>query len=170
MRHYSRNEARTFRPNEIRLRWHNLQKNNDQLKQSVIQKTLEISADPTAFFEQIVGFKPYAYQKEFIEMFQNNQFTAARWCRQSGKTYIIAALLLWYATTHPQSSVGIVGPALAPNQTNHPPHRHLHTQPATRHRLQTPAHTDSFRKRKQHRSLPKQPRNHQRPNTKRRLL
>ena len=44
-------------------------------------------------------------------MFQNNQFTAARWCRQSGKTFIIAALLLWYATTHPQSAVGIVGPS-----------------------------------------------------------
>ena len=44
-------------------------------------------------------------------MFQENQFTAARWCRQSGKTFIIAALLLWYATTHPQSAIGIVGPS-----------------------------------------------------------
>ena len=44
-------------------------------------------------------------------MFQENQFTAARWCRQSGKTFIIAALLLWYATTFPQSAVGIVGPS-----------------------------------------------------------
>ncbi len=44
-------------------------------------------------------------------MFQDNQFTAARWCRQSGKTFIIAALLLWYATAHPQSAIGIVGPS-----------------------------------------------------------
>ena len=44
-------------------------------------------------------------------MFQENQFTAARWCRQSGKTFIIAALLLWYATTHPDSAIGIVGPS-----------------------------------------------------------
>jgi hypothetical protein len=77
MRNYSWNEARTLRPNEIRLRWNNLQKNNDQLKQLIIQKTQEISADPTAFFEQIIGLKPYEYQKEFIEIFQNNQFTAA---------------------------------------------------------------------------------------------
>ena len=63
------------------------------------------------FFEQIIGFKPYAYQKEFVEMFKNNQFTAARWCRQSGKTFIIAALFLWYATTHPDSAIGIVGPS-----------------------------------------------------------
>jgi len=44
-------------------------------------------------------------------MFQENQFTAARWCRQSGKTFIIAALLLWYAITHPDSAIGIVGPS-----------------------------------------------------------
>jgi hypothetical protein len=44
-------------------------------------------------------------------MFQENQFTAARWCRQSGKTFIIAALLLWYATTHPNTATAIVGPS-----------------------------------------------------------
>jgi phage FluMu gp28-like protein len=58
-----------------------------------------------------MGFKPYAYQAEFIQMFQENQFTAARWCRQSGKTFIIAALLLWYAITQPNSAIGIVGPS-----------------------------------------------------------
>jgi len=40
-----------------------------------------------------------------------NQFTAARWCRQSGKTFIISALLLWYAVTHPNSNIAIVGPS-----------------------------------------------------------
>src|SRR3989304_689746 len=48
---------------------------------------------------------------DYIQMFQENQFTAARWCRQSGKTFIIAALLLWYAATHPDSAIGIVGPS-----------------------------------------------------------
>jgi phage FluMu gp28-like protein len=67
--------------------------------------------EPLKFFEQLVGFKPFNYQAEFIQMFQSNQFTAARWCRQSGKTFIIAALLLWYATTYPQSTIGIVGPS-----------------------------------------------------------
>ena len=44
-------------------------------------------------------------------MFQKYQFTAARWCRQSGKTFIIAAALLWYAATHPNTAVCIVGPS-----------------------------------------------------------
>lgn len=111
MRGYSRKEARTLRPNQILPRWHNLEQSDRQIRQDRIQETQELSADPVEFFEQIIGFKPYAYQKEFIELFKNNQFTAARWCRQSGKTFIIAALLLWYATTHPDSAIGIVGPS-----------------------------------------------------------
>jgi len=67
--------------------------------------------DPVEFFEQIIGFTPFSYQLEFIKIFQENQFTAARWCRQSGKTFIISALLLWHAVTHPNTAIGIVGPS-----------------------------------------------------------
>ena len=63
------------------------------------------------FFEKILGFKPFTYQKEFAELFENNQFTAARWCRQSGKTETISALLLKYAVTHPNAAICIVGPS-----------------------------------------------------------
>lgn len=58
-----------------------------------------------------MGFKPYQYQKDFAELFENNQFTAARWCRQSGKTQTISALLLKYAVTHPNAAIGVVGPS-----------------------------------------------------------
>jgi reverse gyrase len=71
----------------------------------------EIFGDPERFFKQIIGFTPYSYQKEFIDMFVDNQFTAAKWCRQSGKTYIICALLLWYAVSHPECQIGVVGPS-----------------------------------------------------------
>jgi phage FluMu gp28-like protein len=63
------------------------------------------------FCSSVLGFKPFSYQEQFIRLFETNQFTAARWCRQSGKTFIISALLLWYATTHPETAVGIVGPS-----------------------------------------------------------
>jgi hypothetical protein len=65
-----------------------------EIRQAEIEKTRKSSDDPVKFFEQVIGFKPFAYQSEFIQLFQDNQFTAARWCRQSGKTLIIAALLL----------------------------------------------------------------------------
>lgn len=70
-----------------------------------------LSADSALFFEQAIGFKPYVYQKEFIDIFENNQFTAARWCRQSGKTQTISALLLKYAISHPDAAIGVVGPS-----------------------------------------------------------
>ena len=63
------------------------------------------------FCSSVLGFKPFSYQEQFIRLFETNQFTAARWCRQSGKTFTISALLLWYATTHPETAIGIVGPS-----------------------------------------------------------
>ena len=111
MHGYFKKEARTLRPNQLLHRWHNVQQTNRQIRQSIIEKTQELSTDPIQFFEQVIGFKPFAYQAEFIRMFQENQFTAARWCRQSGKTFIISSLLLWYATTHPETAIGIVGPS-----------------------------------------------------------
>jgi phage FluMu gp28-like protein len=107
----SRSEARTFRPNQFLAKWHEVEREHSQLKQTVTEKTEQLSVNAVDFFEQILGFKPYAYQKEFAELFENNQFTAARWCRQSGKTETISALLLKYVVTHPNAAICIVGPS-----------------------------------------------------------
>ncbi|KPV64352.1 MAG: Terminase-like family protein [Candidatus Bathyarchaeota archaeon BA1] len=64
------------------------------------------------FFGKVSGFKPTRYQAELARLFQENQFTAARWCRQSGKSHFIASLLLYYALTHPGSWIGVVAPGL----------------------------------------------------------
>ncbi len=117
MRNYSRRskklkkEARTYRPNQFLAKYRELEREHNQIRQSVTEQTVELGADPAVFFKQVLGFKMYAYQKEFAEMFENNQFTAARWCRQSGKTNTISALLLKYAVTHPNAAIGIVGPS-----------------------------------------------------------
>jgi phage FluMu gp28-like protein len=76
-----------------------------------LKKQQQLSTDPVDFCTAVLGFKPFTYQEQFVRLFQENQFTAARWCRQSGKTFIISALLLWYAVTHPKSAIGIVGPS-----------------------------------------------------------
>jgi len=70
----------------------------------------KLSEDPVTFFEQVVGFKPTAYQLDLAEKFMENQFVAMRWNRQSGKSWIAAALLLNYALTHPGAYIGIVAP------------------------------------------------------------
>jgi phage FluMu gp28-like protein len=70
-----------------------------------------IPEDPVAFMRDYLGFTPTEYQLDLIDKFQKHQFVAARWCRQSGKSHTIAALLLHYALTHPNTSIGIVGPS-----------------------------------------------------------
>ncbi len=104
-------KARTMRPNQFQQTWQKVQ-NSDLLAEGLaLEKTVDLSEDPAVFCREILGFKPFAYQEEFIKLFVENQFTAARWSRQSGKSFIVAALLLWYATTHPDSAIGLVGPS-----------------------------------------------------------
>ena len=70
----------------------------------------KLSEDPVTFFEQVVGFKPTAYQRDLAEKSMDNQFVAMRWNRQSGKSYIASGLLLNYALTHPGAYIGIIAP------------------------------------------------------------
>jgi phage FluMu gp28-like protein len=100
-----------MRPNQFQPRWQTLQKTNLAAEEVAMASTEEISSNPVDFCRDILGFKPYLYQEELIKLFVENQFLAARWSRQSGKSFIVAALLLWYAVTHPESAIGIVGPS-----------------------------------------------------------
>jgi len=100
-----------MRPNQILTKWQKVQHNDQLIEEATLEKTRKLSADPVDFCKEILGFKPFAYQEQFIQIFKENQFTAARWSRQSGKSFIVAALLLWYATTHPNTAIGIVGPS-----------------------------------------------------------
>jgi phage FluMu gp28-like protein len=74
--------------------------------------------NPFAFFKRVLGFEPTEYQKEFINLFDDTQFLAARWCRQSGKSWIVSALLLRYALTHPDSYIAAVGPSWRQTKLN----------------------------------------------------
>ncbi len=104
-------EARALRPSQFLAKWGEVDRTHTEVKQTVTEQTEKLSASVADFFEHILGFKLYNYQKEFAEIFENNQFTAARWCRQSGKSQTISALLLKYAVTHPNAAIGIVGPS-----------------------------------------------------------
>jgi phage terminase large subunit-like protein len=89
-----------------------------QLEQALAEALVpSIPADPIQFCTEILGFQPTEYQKDLISKFQKSQFTAARWCRQSGKTQTVSALLLHYALTNPNTCIGIVGPSW--RQTKH---------------------------------------------------
>jgi len=66
-----------------------------QIKQKIQTKNVKFQENPIDFFEQTLSFKPTEYQKQLTSFFMEKQFVAARWCRQSGKSHIVAALLLY---------------------------------------------------------------------------
>jgi phage FluMu gp28-like protein len=83
-----------------------------QLEQKAAQKQKHIfPKEPVQFCKETLGFNPTSYQAELINQFQTNQFIAARWARQTGKSHTISALLLHYALTNPNVNIGIVGPS-----------------------------------------------------------
>jgi len=137
----------------------------------------KIPEDPVKFFKML-EFQPTAYQLDLTQKFQNSQFIAARWARQTGKSHTIAALLLHYALTHPNTSIGIVGPSwrqtkLVIRRINlflrKIPREPLPTQNSKRIIPQATTHNSPPKKRKHNRSFPKQPRNNTWTNTPRGL-
>ena len=111
----SEKRPRAFHPSELMPAWYRLQRSVRIVEAEEMKRAQELSEDPVEFFRQVVGFEPTEYQKQLIEWFvseDKHQFIAARWCRQSGKSWIVAALLLWYAVTHADSSIAVVAPSL----------------------------------------------------------
>lgn len=54
-------------------------------------------------------FKPFDYQKEMVNSFQNNKNTIVLTARQLGKTTITAAYILWYAMFHDNQTILLLG-------------------------------------------------------------
>jgi len=103
-------KPRTMRPRNRFSRLDIFEENLSEIWEEAEKEREKLSKDPITFFEQVVGFKPTVYQRDLAEKFMNNQFVAMRWNRQSGKSWIAAALLLNYAFTHPGAYIGIVAP------------------------------------------------------------
>jgi phage FluMu gp28-like protein len=82
------------------------------IEQQRLSKAETLKADPLEFFRQVLGVEPTDYQKELIELFQKNQFVAARWCRQAGKSFTVSGMLLNYALANSNVYIGVVGPSL----------------------------------------------------------
>jgi hypothetical protein len=61
-------------------------------------KVETLKTDLLEFFRQVLGVEPFDYQKELIQLFQENQFIAARWSRQSGKSFTTSGILYRYAS------------------------------------------------------------------------
>ena len=82
------------------------------------QQIAELKSKPAEFFKQILGFEPFKYELELIDLFGKNQFVAARWCRQSGKSFTVSELLLNYALDNDDYYIAVVGPSWRQTKLN----------------------------------------------------
>ena len=69
----------------------------------------EVPEDAVEFCKTLLGFEPTHYQAELLE--SNRQFIAARYCRQSGKTWTITARILHKMLRNPESWWAAFGPS-----------------------------------------------------------
>ena len=73
----------------------------------------ELPTDPIEFCERILHIRLTSYQRRLLRLLaEGHRRIVLRWARQTGKTYILAAVLIWYCSTHPGSTALIVAPGL----------------------------------------------------------
>ena len=78
----------------------------------------EVSKDRLKFLEQFCKLKPYWYVVDIVRSYEQNQFLAVRWPRQTGKSTTIGALHLADAWNIPDLNVGFVGPSWRQTKLN----------------------------------------------------
>src|SRR5207245_8912354 len=66
--------------------------------------------DPVVFCTEKLSLRPTEYQSKVL--LDESKFLALRWSRQSGKTAVVSARLLWDAVRQPGTSIAIVSPSL----------------------------------------------------------
>jgi phage FluMu gp28-like protein len=82
-----------------------------QLQQHFEAEKRKIPRDFVEFCKRMLRLKLTTYQLEAAKLLEKHDSVALRWCRQSGKTHLIAAWLLHYALTHDDAQIVIVGPS-----------------------------------------------------------
>ena len=83
-----------------------------------VEEYIKCSEDPTYFIlnyikivsldEGVIPFKMYDFQVDMVKSFHENRFNIAKLPRQSGKSTIVTAYLLWYVLFNANVNVAIL--------------------------------------------------------------
>jgi hypothetical protein len=111
-------EPRAVRPDSILAERDRLQWFVRLTKEFQNRRVEELKVNAVDFFRQVLGVEPFSYEQELIELFEACQFLAARWCRQSGKSFTVSGLLVKYALNNPDSYIAVVGPSWRQTKLN----------------------------------------------------
>jgi hypothetical protein len=111
-------KARTFRINQAEARVVAVEQRasaHDVKKQQHVES---LQRNFKEFCEQVFGFTPFSYQLDLEAKFNEFQFNAVRWPRQTGKSFIVSGLMLKYAIENPNSYIAVVGPSWRQTKLN----------------------------------------------------
>jgi phage terminase large subunit len=75
-----------------------------------LEEAWKMIEDPVQFAEDILKLKITAKQREVLQSVAENRRTAVKACHASGKTFIAAALVLWFVTRHQEAIVVTTAP------------------------------------------------------------
>jgi len=73
--------------------------------QEAQQVMLAARADPVAWCEATLGFRPWDAQRRIMESVRDHRYTSVRSCHGIGKSTTAAATVLWFLATHPGAIV-----------------------------------------------------------------
>lgn len=62
----------------------------------------------TSIDKGFILFEPFEYQRELLEAFNEHRFVIDMQCRQSGKTTVVGAFLLWFLIFNPHKEVFVL--------------------------------------------------------------
>ena len=91
-------DARTLRPVDVGGRSRRLEGNAAEVDELEVTETRKATGDYSEFCREYLKFVPFSYQDELIELYKQFQFVAARWCRQSGKSWIASNRIPQHST------------------------------------------------------------------------
>jgi len=84
-----------------------------RLIETIGTSAASVPDDPSQFIREDLRFTPTSYQRELLDhITHGSKRIALRWARQSGKTWILAALLIWHCAHNPNNLALIVAPGL----------------------------------------------------------
>ena len=111
-------KPRTFRANKLFSERSLLRLDVDTVDRALECKLEQLKFKPVKFFREILDWRLTDYQQELVKLFDVNQFIAARWSRQSGKSTTVSGLVLRFARYHADVYVAVVGPSWRQTKLN----------------------------------------------------
>jgi phage terminase large subunit-like protein len=111
-------KARTFRINQAEARVVAVEQRANAHDVKKQQHVESLQRNFKEFCEQVFGFTPFSYQLDLEAKFNEFQFNAVRWPRQTGKSFIVSGLMLKYAIENPNSYIAVVGPSWRQTKLN----------------------------------------------------